>query len=77
MNLDNFIDNFKEQFDDSESLRLFPETNFKELDEWDSIVALSIIAMVDAEYGIKLTAKEINNSITVDDLFFLLESKHS
>ena len=47
MELKEFIENFAEQFDDTEIGDLKPDTDFKELDEWSSLLALSIIAMVD------------------------------
>lgn len=75
MKLDDFIENFKSQFDEPEKLNLLPETHFNELDEWDSIVAISIIAMVDNEYGAKLTGDDIRNSNTVNDLYQILKSK--
>jgi acyl carrier protein len=75
MKLDDFIENFKSQFDEPEKLNLLPETRFKELDEWDSIAAISIIAMVDNEYGTKLTGDDIRNSNTVNDLYQILKSK--
>lgn len=75
MKLDDFIENFMSQFDEPEKLNLLPETHFKELDEWDSIVAISIIAMVDNEYGAKLTGDDIRNSNTVNDLYQILKSK--
>ena len=74
MKLDIFIENFKSQFDEPENLNLSQETIFRELEEWDSIVAISVIAMVDSEYGIKLTGEEIKNSKTVNDLFLILKT---
>jgi len=75
MKLDIFIENFKSQFDEPENLNLSQETIFRELEEWDSIVAISVIAMVDSEYGIKLTGEDIKNSRTVNDLFLILKAK--
>lgn len=75
MELDIFIENFKSQFDEPENLNLSQETIFRQLEEWDSIVAISVIAMVDSEYGIKLTGEDIKNSKTVNDLFLILKKK--
>ena len=75
MKLDIFIENFKSQLDEPENLNLSQETIFRDLDEWDSIVAISVIAMVDSEYGIKLTGEDIRNSKTVNDLFLILKTK--
>lgn len=51
MELNDFIKNFAEQLDDVDVAALGAETRFKELEEWSSLTALSVIAMVDEEYG--------------------------
>ena len=50
MKLNEFIENFANQFDDTDVSEITAATEFKALDEWSSLVALSIIAMVDEEY---------------------------
>ena len=51
MEIKEFIENFAEQFDDTTVDVLSVETKFRELDEWSSLIALSVIAMVDEAYG--------------------------
>ena len=67
MELSKFIENFAEQFDDLSSLS--GDTVFKELDEWSSLIALSVIAMIDEEYDVHVGAKEIVGSGTIEDLY--------
>ncbi len=75
MELEKFVRNFAEQFEDTE-LEVFKSgTAFKDLDEWSSLMALSIIAMVDEEYGIVLKGEDIRNANTIEDLFKIVESK--
>ena len=69
MNIDNFIENFAEQFDDTAVEMLSAETKFRELDEWSSLIALSVIAMVDEVYGITINGEDIRSSQTISDLF--------
>ena len=69
MDINEFIENFAEQFDDTDASEFTPETNFKELDEWSSLIALSIIAMVDEEYDVTLKGDDIRNATTIHDLF--------
>lgn len=59
MEVNDFIQNFADQFDDLDSNVLIPETNFRELDEWSSMVALSVLAMIDDEYDVQLKAEEM------------------
>jgi len=69
MDIQDFIENFAAQFDDTDSEAFAPETKFKELDEWSSLTALSIIAMVDDEYDVIIKGNDIVNSDTIQDLF--------
>ena len=51
------------------------KTQFKKLEEWSSIFALIVIAMVDTEYGKVLTAADIYKAETIEDLFGVIQSK--
>lgn len=75
MELQDFIEKFAEQFDETEVSELTAETKFKELDEWSSLIALSIIAMVDEEYDVTLKGNDINTFSTIEDLFNVVKSK--
>lgn len=75
MELKEFIQNFADQFDETDLSEFKAETVFKELDEWSSLIALSIIAMVDEEYDITLKGDDINNAVTIENLFNLVKNK--
>ena len=75
MEIKDFIANFAEQFDDTDASEFKAETVFKELDEWSSLIALSIIAMVDEEYNVTLKGDDIRNSNTIEDLFNAVKAK--
>ena len=68
MELNEFVAHFAEQFDDTDASVFTPETVFHELDEWSSLIGLSIIAMVDEEYGIALKGDDVKSSVTIEDL---------
>lgn len=74
MNLQNFIQNFASLFEETDSNLIVAETNFKQLDEWSSLMALSTIAMIDEEYNIQIKGDDIRNACTVADLFNVVES---
>lgn len=42
--------------------------------EWDSLSVLSIIAMLDAKYGINVTALHLKSTRTVGDLWSLVQA---
>lgn len=73
--MNDFIKNFAEQFDETPADLFTEETDFKKLDEWDSMLALTIIAMVDENYGKKLSGNDIRTTTTIRELFHLLENK--
>ena len=75
MNLEDFIENFAAQFDDTDAEMFTAETNFKQLDEWSSLAALSIIAMVDDEYDVIIKGNDILNSETIQDLYNIIEKQ--
>ncbi len=75
MNLETFIENLAEQFDETEPAEITSATEFKALDEWSSLIALSVIAMVDEEYDVVLKGDDIVNAVTVEDLYKTVQSK--
>ena len=75
MELKDFIENFAAQFDDTDASEIKAETVFKELDEWSSLIALSVIAMADEEYEVTLKGEDLRTSNTVEDLFNLIKSR--
>lgn len=75
MELKEFIENFAAQFDETDASAFNATTVFKKLDEWSSLMALSIIAMVDEEYEVTLKGDDIRNASTVEDLFHLVQSR--
>lgn len=75
MELNEFVASFAEQFDETDPAEITAATEFKNLDEWSSLLALSIIAMVDEEYDVTLKGKDIRDSSTIEDLFKIVASK--
>ena len=75
MELNDFLTHFREQFDDTEPEAIEADTEYKDLDEWSSLIAFSVIAMVKVEYGKTLTGAEIRHCNTVEDLFNTVSSK--
>lgn len=70
-----FLKNFSEQFDETPADKFTLDTKFKDLEEWNSMIALSIIAMVDEVYGKKLTGTEIKNAETIAELQQVLQEQ--
>ena len=75
MEIDEFIANFAEQFEDTDASEITATTEFKNLDEWSSLIALSVIAMADEEYDVTLKGDDIRSAVTVEDLFNIVKSR--
>ena len=75
MEINEFVENFAAQFDDTDASVFTPSTEFKTLDEWSSLTALSSIAMADEEYDVTLKGDDIRNAVTIEDLFNTVKEK--
>jgi len=75
MDLKDFIEKFAEQFEETEIAVFTAGTNFKELDEWSSLMSLAIMAMVDEEYNVRIKGDDIKNANTLEDLFQIVLSR--
>ena len=75
MNLEQFINEFADLFDDTDMSDISAETVFHELEEWGSLSVMGLIALVRTKYGKTITGKEIKDCVTVSDIFSLINSK--
>ena len=73
--LDEFVKAFAAEFDETPEEIFSPETHFRELDEWGSLLALSIISMVDDNCDVVITGADIRSCTTINDLYKILQSK--
>ena len=74
MEINSFIINFADHFDDTDASEFKPETCFRDLDEWNSFLALAIMAMIKSEYDVAVTAQEMRDAQTIQDLFNIVQS---
>ena len=75
MEIREFVENFANQFDDTDASVFTPETVFHDLEEYSSLIALSIIAMVDEEYDVTLKGDDMRAAVTIEDLFNRVKAK--
>lgn len=69
MEINEFVAHFAEQFEDTEKSVFTPETKFRELEEWSSFLALAIMAMIKSEYDVAISADEMRNANTIQELY--------
>ena len=75
MNIEEFIHQIEEEFDDLKPGALKPDSHFRDVFEWNSINALILIAMVKTEYDVTLSADDLIKSKTVRDIYTQVESR--
>ncbi|MEZ2441271.1 acyl carrier protein [Chitinophaga sp. W3I9] len=72
MGIQEFITKFEQQLEDVEPGTITAATNYRELEEWDSMTSLVIIAMVDREYNKQISGNDIMNAATVEELYNII-----
>lgn len=75
MELKEFIKTFASLFEETDVSAIKAETEFRELDEWSSLLALSVIAMADEEYEVQLRGDDMRSAKTVEDLYNIIKSR--
>jgi acyl carrier protein len=75
MDINVFIEKFADQFDAPDTSEFTLETDFKNLEEWSSLTALSVIAMVDGYFKVRINGDDIRSAATINDLFQIVSSK--
>jgi acyl carrier protein len=75
MDIKQFIVNFEGAFEGLATGSIQPSTEFRKLEQWDSVTLLNILAMIDSEYDTQLNRAEIVGCKTIQDVFSIVEKK--
>ena len=75
MELNEFVEKFAEQFDYTDPSEIKADTRFRDIDEWSSLVGLSVIAMVDEEFDVLLKGEDMRQANTPEELYNIIKSK--
>lgn len=75
MEMKDFLNKFANQFRKTPISEFAPDTNFWELDEWSSIVALSTVLMIEEEYGVSLRSADVKGVRTIRELFDVVKER--
>ena len=67
--LEEFVELFAEQFEETDASEITATTEFKKLPEWSSLIALSVIAMADEEFDVTLKGMDVRDAVTVEDIY--------
>jgi len=76
MELNEFIKNFADAIDGVDLASLSPNTNYKnDIEEWDSLAVMTVLAMIDSEYKIVISGEDVENCNTISELFELVKNR--
>ena len=74
MELNDFISKFAGLFEETDPATITADTVYSQLEEWDSVMVLLLVSMVDEEYGVIVDVEEMSETETVTDLFEYVKS---
>lgn len=69
-----FLEQFRNLFDETDYSLIQLDTKFKDLEEWSSLIILSLIVMCEEEFKTNITPNEIEKSVYVSDLIHFAEN---
>ena len=75
MTLEEFVKAFAAEFDETPADQFKINTEYKTLDEWGSLTALSIIALAMGAFGKKITGADLRACNTIEELYNLILNK--
>lgn len=75
MNIQDFVERFAEAIEMESVDGLKEDTRFRDLEEWNSLAVLSVIAMLDEEYEIQIENVDFKKLETIGDIAQFIENK--
>jgi len=74
MTLNEFVEKFADELTETPVETINKDTKYRELAEWGSLTALSILSMIDDEYGQMLAGATLKKFNTIEELYNHVES---
>jgi acyl carrier protein len=75
MTLEHFINTIALEFDEVAPESISPESEFRNLEGWSSMLSLIIISKINKVFGVTITSQELAQSKTINDLYKVALSK--
>ncbi len=66
--LNDVLPSLQKVFDEIDISNFDLNTSFKENEEWDSLTALSLITVLDEDFGVSISGEKIKKLNTIKDL---------
>lgn len=77
MTIEEFIEKVEAEFPDAVPGNLLPDAQYREVLNWSSINALILIALVTTEYDVIITADDLRATLTLRELFNIIQERLS
>jgi len=65
---------FQDVFDD-DSITISPETTADDIEDWDSLMHITLISAVESEFGIRFAMKEVSTMKNVGEMAELIAAR--
>lgn len=75
LNIHDFIAAISVEFDEAKPEQLLPETPLRGIAGWSSMLSLIIVAKIKKLYHVQISAKELSEAVTLNDLYQLVIQK--
>ena len=75
MDLNKFKEDIALQFLEEDQDKLTIDGNFRKMDTYDSLTGMSILAIINDEYGVNIPVEEYKQLNTIGDLFEYVKNK--
>lgn len=75
MEINQFVRHFENAIYGIEPNSLVPETRFREIEQWESLALLCLLAMIDSEYSVQVGGQELKQCETLRDIFDVVTNK--
>lgn len=75
MTLNEFVKLFAGEFSLTPEETFQPSTHYRELEEWGSLTALSVISAIDDEMDVQITGADLRTVNTIEELYNLVMNK--
>ncbi len=67
--VDDFTAKFHEQYFDAETFDMNSETEFRQINSWDSLTGMAVLVMIKDDYGVDIPAETFKGMKTVNEVF--------
>ena len=69
ININEFVDQFKDQYFDASEFEMDASTEFRKIESWDSLTGMAILVMIKDNFNIDFPEDKFRECITVQEVY--------